>query len=92
MKYHIAKKHSKATARIVHECKGCHKDFHSFHLMREHKREEHGAERSSGAQNANVTQLLRDIDDHSLKEDLETCELVRWRTGDIKSTTLPWIL
>ena len=30
MNYHIAKKHSKATARTVHKCKVCDKDFHSF--------------------------------------------------------------
>ena len=30
MNYHIAKKHSKATAKVVHDYKICDKDFHSF--------------------------------------------------------------
>ena len=36
--HHIAKKHSKATARVVHKCKLSDKDFHSSYLVREHKR------------------------------------------------------
>ena len=30
MNYHLAKKHLKATARVVHECKKCDKDTHDF--------------------------------------------------------------
>ena len=42
--------------------------------MREHKRKEDGAQRVSGAQNVDVTQLMGDVDDNSLKEELETCK------------------
>ena len=47
------------------------KDLHSFYLLREHKRKEHGAQRSSDAQTVDVTQLTRDVD-NSLKKELET--------------------
>ena len=36
VKNHIAKKHSKWTARVVLKCKLCDKEFHSFYLLREH--------------------------------------------------------
>ena len=65
MDYHIAKKQSEATARVVHKCKICGTNFHSFYLLREHKRKGHGAQRGSGAQNVDVAQLM---EDNSLKE------------------------
>ena len=74
MIYHIAKNYSKATARVVHECRICDKDFHSFFLLRENKLKGHGAQRSSGAQKVDVTQLMGDVDDNSLKEELESCK------------------
>ena len=71
-KYHKAKKQSKATARIVHKFKTCEKDFHIIDLLREHKRMEYGGQRSPGAQNVDVTQLMGDDNDKSPKEELET--------------------
>ena len=35
MKFHIAKKHSTATAKTFHKCNVCGEDFHDFHLWRE---------------------------------------------------------
>ena len=58
MEYHIAKRHSARTASAVYACKICNEDFHSFYLLREHKRKEHGAERGSGAQKVDVTQVI----------------------------------
>ena len=72
--YHIAKKHSKATARVVHRRKICNTDFHSFYLLRGHKRKELGAQRSSEAQFVHVVQVMGDVDDSSSKEKLETCK------------------
>ena len=67
LKYHIAKKHSKATASFIGECKICDKIIHSFYYLRKHKRKEHGAQRGSFAQTV-VIQLLGDVDDEILKE------------------------
>ena len=39
MNYHIAKKHSEATAGAVHKCKKC--DFRSFYNLPEHNWKEH---------------------------------------------------
>ena len=97
MNYYFAKKHSKATARVVYSCKKCDKYFHSFYNLREHKRKEHVSQRSPRAQNVDVAHVMGDVDDNSLKENYwkraKTSWLtVRWRTGDTESTTLPWIL
>ena len=50
----------------------CDKDVHSLHKSRERKRQEHEAQRGFGAQNINVAHVMRDVDDNSLKEELET--------------------
>ena len=63
MIHHLAKKHSKATAEVIQKCTKCDKVYHSFYLLREHKRKEHGAQRFSSAQNVLVTKLMGDIDD-----------------------------
>ena len=70
MNYHIAKKHSKATARVIHEYKICDKHFHSSYILRDHKREEHGAQRGSGARNFEVLHVMRNVDDTSLEKEL----------------------
>ena len=50
VKHYIAKEHSEATARVVHNCKICDQVCHSFHNLREHNGREHGAQRGSGAE------------------------------------------
>ena len=70
----VAENHSKAGARVVHICKKCDKDFHSFYTLREHKRKEQGAQRRSGAQSVDLAQLMRDVDDKRLIEELEPCK------------------
>ena len=71
MKYHLAKKHSKATAAVVYKCKLLDKDFHGFYNLREHKRKEHGAQRGSGARNVDIAHVMVDVDENSLREELE---------------------
>ena len=74
MNYHKARNYSKTTARFVQKCKKCGNDFHSFYLLREHKRKEFGVQICSGTRNVVVTQLMGDVDDNSRKEELETCK------------------
>ena len=42
--------------------------------MQDYKRRKHGTQRGLGAQNVDVTQKMADVDDNSLKKDLETCK------------------
>ena len=88
MIYHNAKKHSKATARVVHKCKIWHKGFLCFHNLREHKRKEHGAQRCWGAQNVDVAHIW----EKNWKRAKSFWLTMRCRMEDTTSTTLPWIL
>ena len=74
MNNQIAKKHSKTIVRVVHYCKICVKDFHSFYSLGALKQKKWGAQRGSRVQNVDVTQLMGDVDDKSLKEELERCK------------------
>ena len=74
MNYYLAKNHSKPTARVVHKCKKCDKNFQSFRLLREHKKKEHGAQRGLSAQKGDVEQVMGDVDGNSQKQELETCK------------------
>ena len=58
MNIHIAKKHFKAIAKVLHKLNLCDKDFHSFYKLREHNRKEHGAQIGSGAQNVDVAHVM----------------------------------
>ena len=86
LKYHIAKKHSKASTR-VDECKTCDKGFNSFYLLQKNRRKEYGEPKSSGAQKIDVTQLVGYFDDNSISG-----WILIWRMEDTVATTLPWII
>ena len=81
MNYHIAKEQSKGTAKFIRKCKIFDTNIHSFYLLPEHKQKKHGAQRSSGAQIVDVTQLMANFDDKPLKEELETCKDFWWTVG-----------
>ena len=70
----MPKKRSAIDDRAVHEWKLCEEIFHSFYLLQERNRKEHGARRRWGAQKVVVRPLLGAIHDNSLKEELETCK------------------
>ena len=42
--------------------------------MREHKRKDYGAQRTSAAQGVDDAHVIRDVDENSLKVELETCK------------------
>ena len=73
MNYHIAKKHSTATARVFHKCNLRNKGFQSFSNLREHKRKELGAPRGSEGRNVDMAHVMGDVADKSLKEEMKTC-------------------
>ena len=72
--YEISKKPSKSKARVVHISKTCYKDVDCFYLLREHQLRKHGTQGSSVAQKVDATKLMADIEDNSLKGELETCK------------------
>ena len=74
LNYHIAKKHSVPRPSITYKCKLCHADFTGFYALRQHQNTQHGTPIGFGANNINVEDLVGDVDDQSLRENLESCK------------------
>ena len=72
--YHIAKKHSVPRPSITYKCKLCHAEFPGIYALRQHKNNQHGTQIGFGAKNIDVEDLVGDVDDRSLREELESCK------------------
>ena len=70
----IAKKHSVPRPSITYKCKLCHAEFTGFYALRQHKNNQHGTQIGFGASNINVVDIVGDVDDQSLREELESCK------------------
>ena len=70
--YHIAKKHSVPRHSITYKCKLCHAELPNFYALRQHKNSQHGTQIGIGANNIDVEEIVRDVDDQSLREELDT--------------------
>ena len=73
LKYHVAKKHSAPRLPITYKCKLCHAEFPGFYALRQHKGTQHGTQTGFGANNSDVEDIVGDVDDQSLREELESC-------------------
>ena len=71
---HIAKKHTVPRFSITYKCKLCHAEFTGFYALRQHKNSQHGTQIGFRASNINVEDKVGDVDDQSLREDLESCK------------------
>ena len=74
MNYHVAKKHSVPRPSITYKCKLCHAEFPGFYALRQHKNSQHGTQTGFGAHNNDVEDIVGDVDDQSLREELESCK------------------
>ena len=74
LNYHIAKKHSVQRPSITYKCKLCHAEFPGFYALRQHKNTQHGTQIGFGASNIDVEDIVGDVDDQSLREELESCK------------------
>ena len=70
--YHIAKKHSVPKPSLTYKCKLCHAEVSSFYALRQHKNLQHGTQIGFGASNIDVEDIVGDVDDQSLREELES--------------------
>ena len=75
LNFHIAKKHSAPKPDITFKCKLCHAEFPGFYALRQHKNTQHGTQIGFGASNIDMGDIVGDVDDHSLREELESCKL-----------------
>ena len=74
LNYHVAKKHIVPRPPITYKCKLCHAEFPGFYVLRQHKSTQHGTQIGFGASNFDVEDIVGDVDDHSLREELESCK------------------
>ena len=72
LNYHIAKQQSVSGPSITYKCKLCHAEFPGFYVLRQHKSIQHGTQSGFGASNIDVEDIVRDVDDQSLREELQS--------------------
>ena len=73
LNYHLAKQHSAAGPSIPYKCKLCHAQFPGFYALRQHKNTQHGTKIGFGGSNIHVEDIVGDVDDQSLREELQSC-------------------
>ena len=74
MNYPVAEKHSVPRLSITYKCKLCHAEFPGFYAPRQHKNTQHGTKIGFGASNIDVEDIVGDVEDLSLREELESCK------------------
>ena len=74
LNYHIAKQHSAAGPSKTYKCTLCYAEFSGFYALRQHKNTEHGTQIGFGASNIDVEDIVGDVDDQSLREELQSCK------------------
>ena len=74
LNYHNAKKHSAPKPDISFKCKVCYADFPGFYALRQHRNTQHGPQMGFGTSNIDVEDIVGDVDDQSLREELESCK------------------
>ena len=73
MNYHIVKQHSAAGLSKTYKCNLCHAEFPGFYALSQHKNTQHGKQVGFGASNIDVEDIVGDVDDQSLREELQSC-------------------
>ena len=74
LNYYVAKKHNVPGPPITNKCKLCHAEFPGFYALRQHKNTQHRTQVGFGASNIDVEEIVGDVDDQSLREELESCK------------------
>ena len=74
LNYHVAKKNIVPRSPIPYKCKLCHAEILGFYASRGHKNTQHGKQIGFGASNTDVEDIVGDVDDQSLREELESCK------------------
>ena len=74
LNYHIAKKHSAPKPDVTFKCKNCYQEFPGFYALRQHRNTQHGMQIGSRTRNVHVEHIVGDVEDHSLREELRSCQ------------------
>ena len=74
LNYHIAKRHSAPKPDVTFKCKLCYQVFPGFYVLRQHRNTQHGMQMRSVTRDVDVEHILGDVEDHSLREELRSCQ------------------
>ena len=74
LNYHIPKKHSAPKPDITFKCKLCYQEFPGIYALRQHKNTQLGIQIGSRTSDVDVEHVMRDNEDHKLREELRSCQ------------------
>ena len=74
LNYHIAKKHSAPKPDVIFKCKLCYREFSGFYALHQHRNTQHGPNVGFGESNFVEEDIVGDVDDQSLRKELESCK------------------
>ena len=74
LSYHIAKKHSAPKLDVSFKCKFCYQEFPGVFAFRQHRNTQHGMQIGSRTRDVNSEHIVGDVEDHSLREELRSCQ------------------
>ena len=74
LSYHIAKKHGAPKPDITYKFKLRYQEFSVFYALRQHKNTQHGLQIGSRLRDVDVEHIVGNVEDHSLREDLRSCQ------------------
>ena len=72
--YLVAKKHSAPKPYATFKCKLCYQEFPKFYALRQHGNTQHGMQLGSGTRDVDVEHIMGDVENHSLREELRSCQ------------------
>ena len=72
--YHIATKHQVPNPDATFKCKLCYQEFPGFYALLQQRNTQHGLQFGSGTRVVDVEHIVGDVEDHSLREKLRSCQ------------------
>ena len=74
LNYPIAKKQRAPKPDVTFKCTLCYQEYPQFYALRQHRNTQHGMQIGSGTRDVDVELILRDVEDHILREELRSCQ------------------
>ena len=74
LNYNIAKKHSAPEPDVTFKCKLCYQEFSGHYALCQHRNTQHGMQIGSGARDVDLEYIVGDVVNHSLREELRSCQ------------------
>ena len=74
LNYQFATKHCVPKLDVTFKCTLCYQEFPGFYALRQHRNTQHGKQIGSGTRDVDVEHIVGDVEDHSLREGLRSCQ------------------